>query len=144
VIALGVFADAAWKAWKQTPGGETCKVAYAPVTHPTEPESSSKNDKKKLAEEAKKPLRNWNSGLQILSPAIKNPDVSVALSLMGTLGLPLIVQRFRRLTCPPGCPLGCTSRMAGRNVLERMRKLSAEISPSMFRSGCRITLSPGG
>jgi len=86
VIALGVFADAAWKAWKQTPGGETCKVAYAPVARPTEQKALQKNDKKKLAEETKKPLQNWNSGLQILSPAIKNPDVSVALSLMGHLG----------------------------------------------------------
>jgi uracil-DNA glycosylase len=79
VIALGVAADAAWQAWKQTPNGQTLNVAYAPVTHPTEPESSSKNNKKKLAEETKKLLQNWNSGLQILSPAVKTPDVSVAL-----------------------------------------------------------------
>jgi hypothetical protein len=79
VIALGTAADAAWQAWKQTPGGKGFSVAYAPVTHPTEPESSSKNDKKKLAEATKKLLENWNSGLKALSPSVKHPDVATAL-----------------------------------------------------------------
>jgi len=83
VIALGMAADAAWQAWKQTPSGKTFNVAYAPVTHPTEPESSSKNDKKKLAEATKKLLENWNSGLQALSPSVKNPDVATALVAYG-------------------------------------------------------------
>lgn len=74
VIALGVAADAAWHAWKQTPSGSAINVAYAPVTHPTQPESSSNNDKTKLAEATKKLLENWNSGLQVLSPALKHPD----------------------------------------------------------------------
>jgi uracil-DNA glycosylase len=78
VIALGTAADAAWQAWKQTPSGKTFNVAYAPVTHPTEPESSSKNDKKKLADATKKLLQNWNSGLQVLSPSVKHPDVATA------------------------------------------------------------------
>jgi uracil-DNA glycosylase len=79
VIALGTAADAAWQAWKQTPGGKGFSVAYAPVTHPTEPESSSKNDKKKLAEATKKLLENWNSGLKALSPSVKHTDVATAL-----------------------------------------------------------------
>lgn len=79
VIALGTAADAAWKMWKQTPKGKTFNVAYAPVTHPTQPESSSKNDKTKLAAATKKLLQNWNAGLQVLSPAIKHPDVATPL-----------------------------------------------------------------
>jgi hypothetical protein len=79
VIALGTAADAAWQAWKQTSSGKSFNVGYAPVTHPTEPESSSKNDKKKLAEATKKLLENWNSGLQASSPSVKHPDVATTL-----------------------------------------------------------------
>ena len=79
VIALGTAADTAWKAWKLTPNGKTFNVAYAPVIHPTEPESSSKNDKAKLAAATKNLLANWNSGLLALSPQVKHPDVATAL-----------------------------------------------------------------
>lgn len=83
VIALGTAADAAWKVWKQTPSGQSFDVVYAPVIHPTEPESSSQNNKQKLADATKKLLQNWNAGLQILSPAIKRPDVPTPLVLYG-------------------------------------------------------------
>jgi hypothetical protein len=79
VIALGKFADSAWHTWRQTTSGESFEGAYAPVTHPTQPESSSKGDQEKLAEATKALLENWNAGLQILSPAIKHPDVSTVL-----------------------------------------------------------------
>jgi uracil-DNA glycosylase len=79
VIALGTAANGAWQAWKETPSGKIFNVAYAPVIHPTEPESSSKNDKKKLSEATKKLLENWNSGLQAISPSVKHPDVATAL-----------------------------------------------------------------
>jgi hypothetical protein len=59
--------------------GVQCRLA--PVTHPTQPESFSKNDKVKLAQATKKLLSNWNVALQSLSPAIKHPDVSVTLKL---------------------------------------------------------------
>jgi hypothetical protein len=84
VIALGVAADGAWQAWKQTPNGKTFNVAYAPITHPTEPESSSKGDKTKLADATKKLLANWNSALQALSPSVKHPDAATPLTLYGT------------------------------------------------------------
>ena len=83
VIALGTAADAAWRTWKQTANGTNCNVAYAPVTHPTQPESSSKGDKTKLAAATKKLLRNWNAGLQTLSPAVQHPDVATPLTLYG-------------------------------------------------------------
>src|SRR6266403_5001893 len=79
VIALGTAADGAWQEWKQTPSGKNFDVPYAPVIHPTEPESSSKNDKKKLAEATKKMLENWNAGLQAILPSVKHPDVATAL-----------------------------------------------------------------
>jgi len=79
VIALGTAANDAWNMWKQTPTGHNFDVAFAPVTHPTQPESSSKGDKTKLAAAIKKLLQNWNAGLQTLSPAIKHPDVATPL-----------------------------------------------------------------
>ena len=61
VIALGTAANAAWHAWKESPAGKTFSVAYAPIIHPTEPESSSGHDKTKLAEATKKMLANWSA-----------------------------------------------------------------------------------
>ena len=88
VVALGTAADAAWKAWKLTPNGAAFDIAYAPFIHPTEPESSSKNVKTKLAEATKKMLENWNSGLQVLSPSVKHPDTVTALMPYGDTWAP--------------------------------------------------------
>jgi uracil-DNA glycosylase len=58
VLALGQAADATWTTWRATPPGQSVNVAYAAVTHPTQPESSSKGDKVKLAAATKKMLLN--------------------------------------------------------------------------------------
>ena len=79
VIALGRAADGAWQAWRQTPNGKDFNAGYAPVTHPTQPESSSKGDKQKLAEATKLLLQNWNAALQTLSPVVKSPDTPTPL-----------------------------------------------------------------
>jgi hypothetical protein len=83
VLALGQAADEAWQFWKATPAGQAATVAYAPVTHPTQPESSSKGDKTKLAAATKKLLQNWNTALQALSPSLGHPDVPTPLVLYG-------------------------------------------------------------
>src|SRR5215472_733558 len=83
VLALGQAADEAWRFWKATPAAQSVNVAYAAVTHPTEPESSSKGDKAKLAAATKKLLQNWNTALQALSPSVNHPDVSTPLVLYG-------------------------------------------------------------
>src|SRR4029450_3004960 len=54
VLALGDAANEAWQMWKSTPAGAALDVAFAPITHPTQPESSSKGDRTKLAEATKK------------------------------------------------------------------------------------------
>ena len=84
VIALGQAADKAWTAWRATPSGQASQLAYAPVTHPTQPESSSKGDKAKLAAATAKLLQNWNAALDLLSPAIAHPDSAVALAHYGS------------------------------------------------------------
>jgi len=84
VIALGQAADKAWALWRATPAGQASHVAYAAVTHPTEPESSSKGDKAKLAVATAKLLQNWNAALDVLAPAIVHPDKAVALVHYGS------------------------------------------------------------
>ena len=74
VVSLGTAADEAWQLWKVTPAGLASSAVHAAVTHPTQPESSSKGDKAKLAAATAKLLQNWNAGLQLLAPAIAHPD----------------------------------------------------------------------
>jgi hypothetical protein len=83
VLALGQLADEAWQFWRQSVGGQSVNVAYAPITHPTQPESSVKGDKSKLPAATKKMLQNWNAALQVLAPSIKHPDVPTPLKLYG-------------------------------------------------------------
>ena len=83
VLALGQAADEAWQFWSVTPAGRSVQVAYAAVTHPTQPESSSKADKAKLMAATKKMLQNWNTALQALSPNVQHPDESTPLVLYG-------------------------------------------------------------
>jgi uracil-DNA glycosylase len=83
VVALGTAADEAWKFWLASPGAGSVSVAYAAVTHPTQPESSSRGVKVKLAPATKKLLQNWNTALQLLSPAVQHPDVPRPLMLYG-------------------------------------------------------------
>jgi hypothetical protein len=83
VVTLGVLAAEAWQMWKATPAGQALNVTQAPLIHPTEPESSSKGDKAKLAAATKAMLQNWNGGLQQLAPALQHPDVTVPLVLYG-------------------------------------------------------------
>ena len=104
VAALGTAADAAWNLWKQTPAGTNFNAAYAHITHPTQPESSSKNDKAKLAAATKALLQNWNKGLQTLSPAIKHPDVATPLSLYGDTWAQNDRQSIPEGDMPPGLP----------------------------------------
>jgi len=82
VIALGTFASDAWSAWASTPSGQSLHVAFAHVTHPTQPESSSKSPAK-VAEATKALLQNWNAGLQALAPAVAHPDAPRPLALYG-------------------------------------------------------------
>jgi len=104
VISLGTAADEAWQLWKSTPAGLASTVPHAAVTHPTQPESSSKGDRAKLAAATTKMLQNWNAGLQMLSPAIAHPDAVVALVPYGPAWadgdrLPILEMDY-----PPGLP----------------------------------------
>jgi hypothetical protein len=84
VVTLGTLAKEAFDTWKTTPGAAGFAKPLAAITHPTQPESSSKNDATKLAAATKALLKNWNVGLGILKPAIAHPDASVPLVAYGT------------------------------------------------------------
>jgi uracil-DNA glycosylase len=84
ILALGQLATEAYQEWKATPPGAKSKLPFVGITHPTKPESASKGNKAKHAEEMQKMLENWNAGLQALAPAIVHPDTPRPLVLYGT------------------------------------------------------------
>jgi hypothetical protein len=80
-ISLGELADNAWTAWKATASGGAANTPHAKVTHPTQPESSSKGDPAKRAIAVREMLKNWNVALQALKPSLSHPDSPRSLTL---------------------------------------------------------------
>ena len=132
VVALGLAADDAWQAWKATPAGAAFGGTYAPITHPTAPESSSKNDKTKLAAATSKMLKNWNTGLQTLSPALIHPDVPTPLTLYGTTWANGDRQPIPEADMPAGLPAwmhendGWATR-TGKDALKKRRNITITV-----------------
>ena len=79
VIGLGHLADQAWREYTKTGSGESVNIAYAHITHPTQPEGTSRRDHTKYAAAVTAMLQNWNSALARLQPAIQRPDRNVAV-----------------------------------------------------------------
>jgi hypothetical protein len=104
VVALGMYADEAWKMWKGTEKGKNTNESYVAITHPTQPESSSGRDKLKLREATKKMLQNWNQGLQTIAPAIIHPDKALELVLYGDSFGDHDKSQIPELDLPPGLP----------------------------------------
>jgi hypothetical protein len=82
-LTLGTAAAEAWDMWRATPAGQAMAIPVAHLIHPTQPESSSKNDRAKLAAATKRMLAQWNDELAALAPAIRHPDQAVPLVLYG-------------------------------------------------------------
>lgn len=104
VVALGQLADGAWQQWKSTPEGAKFTGVYVPVTHPTQPESSSKGDPVKRKAAVKKMLEGWNAALQALSPVIR-PDVKQPLVPYGEAFLPADTPDIPIEDFPAGSPV---------------------------------------
>lgn len=104
VVALGTLADKAWASWKSTPQGQATSVVYTKITHPTEPESSSKGSKTKLAAATKALLQNWNTALKALQPKITHPDTPRPLVLYGDAFLPTDLKAIPSADFPAGLP----------------------------------------
>jgi len=85
VVALGSLADHAWSQYLGHPGAApgAARLAYAHITHPTQPESSSGGDPARLATATRALLANWNAALGQLHPQIAHPDARRPLVLYG-------------------------------------------------------------
>jgi len=137
VVALGTAADEAWKQWKATPAGQARQIAYAPITHPTQPESSSKGDRAKLATATTRLLQGWNAGLQVLAPSIMHPDEQRPLVLYGPAWadgdrLPLPENDF-----PAGLPAWMHeqdgwAKRAGTDDLKKRGNITITVPKSVF------------
>jgi hypothetical protein len=132
VISLGTLANEAWEFWKSTPTGQTSSVVHAAITHPTEPESSSKGEKTKLAAETAKLLQNWNAGLQLLSPAITHPDEARPLVLYGSAWADGDRIPIPEMDYPPGLPLWMQAndgwaQRAGDDALAKRRNITSTV-----------------
>jgi len=84
VITLGTAAAEAWDKWQATPAGQASSLPVSKLPHPTQPESSSKGDRAKLAAATKRMLQQWNAGLAVLAPAVRHPDRVTALVPYGS------------------------------------------------------------
>lgn len=75
VVALGQLAELAWQQWLVTPqGAASGSLGFVRITHPTQPESSSKGDAAKKKTATKAMLAEWNLELASIKPHVKNPD----------------------------------------------------------------------
>jgi uracil-DNA glycosylase len=133
VLALGQAADEAWQFWKATPPGQAATVAYAAVTHPTQPESSSKGDKTKLAAATKKLLQNWNTALQALSPSLHHPDPPTPLVLYGDSWADGDRAPIPELDYPAGLPAWMReqdgwAKRAGADALAKRRNITITVT----------------
>lgn len=132
VVALGMAANEAWQMWKATPQGQTFNVVFAPITHPTQPESSSKGDKTKLAAATSKMLQNWNEGLQVLAPTILHPDAPKPLVLYGDAWADGDRQPIPEADLPAGLPPWMYendgwARRAGTDALKKRRNITLTV-----------------
>ena len=83
VVAFGTLAEEAWGFWKNTPQGQQLNIPFVKIPHPTQPESSSKGEKTKLADATRKMLSAWNDAIQTLRREIRNPDFQPPAELYG-------------------------------------------------------------
>jgi hypothetical protein len=104
VVALGVLAEEAWNFWKDTPQGQQLAVPFVKITHPTQPESSSKGDKAKRVQATRTMLASWNAAINSLRPAIHNPDFQPPAPLYGDAFKPEDKIAIPEFDLPPGLP----------------------------------------
>src|SRR5262245_4101001 len=84
VIALGGMAKDAWTLFKATPAGTAVTAGFVHITHPTAPESGSRDDPSKHAPLTAAMLANWNNGIDAIAPSIQHPDHAPSLKHYGT------------------------------------------------------------
>ena len=136
VVALGQLADAAWQAWKSTPNGQTFKGVYTPVTHPTQPESSSQGNRPKRDAAIKKMLQGWNGALAALHPVV-TADTPTPLVSYGAAFLPEELPDIPQEDLPAGSPAwmcGNADFARRTGVDDKMKRVTITVTiPTAFR-----------
>lgn len=132
VLALGQLANDAWQRWKQTTTGQAHAPAFQPVTHPTEPESSSGGDPAKLKQAIEAMLANWNQALARLHPQIAHPDVPGPLVPYGTDFKPNERVEIPEFDVPAGVPEWMRSpngwaQRIGKTAADKRRNITITI-----------------
>jgi uracil-DNA glycosylase len=138
VVALGKAASSAWNAWKATPDGQSVHLPFVAITHPTQPESSSKKDKAKLAAATKKMLQNWNAALALADGSIAHPDEPVPLIPYGDAWGPNDRPRIPDIDFPAGIPPWMRendgwARRSGVDALAKRRNITITVSAGVVR-----------
>jgi hypothetical protein len=131
-IALGTLADGAWSTWKATSAGQAHAPAYAHVTHPTQPESSSGGDPAKLKAATAAMLANWNTALAHLHPHVVHPDVPGSLVPYGTAFKPAERVEIPERDVPAGLPAWTRSPSAwaqrtGATAADKRRTITVTV-----------------
>ena len=74
IITFGTLAAEAYKVWKLTEAGAAYSGHYAPLLHPTYPQSAAGHGQTTLAAATQRLLDNWNAELPGLIAAVGAPD----------------------------------------------------------------------
>jgi hypothetical protein len=104
VVAFGGFADEAFTRWKSTPVGQSTEVAFEHVIHPTFPESASASGQMTRAAAMEQMLAGWNAALDVLRPAVTDPDIPQDPSPYGTALAPTDLAPIPERDLPAGVP----------------------------------------
>lgn len=133
VVALGALADHAWTQYKAHAGSASA-LAYAHITHPTQPESSSGGNAAKLAAATKLMLAGWNVALQQLHPHIAHPDAQRPLALYGDAFADGDLAAIPELDLPAGLPAWMRSPAAwaqrtGATTAQKRATVTVTIPP---------------
>jgi cytosine/adenosine deaminase-related metal-dependent hydrolase/uracil-DNA glycosylase len=109
VVSLGTLADAAWKKYRVTAGGvaNTAGVTYAPIPHPTYPESASKGNAQKRVQFTAAMLAKWNVALATLRAALTAVDTPTPPAPYGDAFTDADLADIPEFDLPPGLPAFC-------------------------------------
>jgi uracil-DNA glycosylase len=116
VVAFGHLADRAFRAWLATPAAQGRELAYAHLTHPTQPEGTARGDRQRYADAMKALLANWNRGLEQLFPVVGGSEVPRDLVPYGEALAPGDLAEIPAADLPAGLPpwMGALDAFADR------------------------------
>lgn len=132
VVALGQAADEAWRMYLAAGAPGAAALAYAAVTHPTQPESASGGDRAALADATRRLLRNWSDAVMRLAPAVTDPDVPVTPQPYGAAWADGDRRPIPAFDMPAGLPAWMReqdgwARRSGADALAKRRNLTITV-----------------